>query len=402
MRGQIVNEEMEPLEGVAVYCNNQNFMPFVGRTVTDKNGRFDLLSLPGGNVAGGGQSIIGFNKNGYYHAEEDLVPLDSPDIVTITIRRMRVAVVKITDASTGTAIQTFGIRTSLPVRQATSQLGLPTIYSRGSVHHSKDGIFRMEATAQARRLLISAEGYSRENVEVDPQLDGHVKPIEVRLQPWDPASVRKYSGRLLNSAGQPVKGAQLRLIATHSPVTGDARGIKFTLIDIQQGRRFDQPDVAAIVEATTDAGGRFEFSQIPDIANAELVWWGKDIAPGRMLNLAEQTVEDAMALEIVVPDPGQIIGMIDRKRFPEANTIRIDGTTGIEPAVTRLELTPSQEQFEMTNLAPGRYKLTLQNWRVHTSVPNGNQTTKPLATMNITVFAGKTTHVEANDFIGGK
>jgi hypothetical protein len=244
------------------------------------------------------------------------------------------------------------------------------------------------------QVTISAEGYERhvnERVVVTRPDDEQAE--EFSLDQIDPATVRTYRGRLQDTQGKPVAGAQLRLIAAAERDPNQRWGFPFNWQMIQSGQLAQQSKVTRFLSSATDAQGRFAFPRIPKAAEVELVWWGTGLAPGRAdhLELLDEAAKDA--IDITILPPARIQGTIDRKAIAGAGRIQVQHTAGAFD-FNDLELKPDQTEFEISGLAAGVYNVSVMT--AYERVPDtpGNLTSRSLASSKVTVEAGETGKVE--------
>lgn len=404
IRGRVVDEQQQPLAGVLVFCAGRPFSQLIGlRTKTDKDGLFDLDSLPP-------DSPLGFSKEGYSR-DGGPVAIDGQEVVTVEMSAQREIVGKVVDAETGKPIPVFSVSVSFPGRPGARAefqarfpgAGFPVLFSRGTVYRSGEGSFKLQVSAEPRQLRVSAMGYDRASVDdVIPQPRGQPKPIEVRLQRADPATLRTFAGRLLDAEDQPVPHVQVRLIATEPTGLATAQGSRVALEWLQHDMASSQPHVLGVGEAVTDAEGHFEIGNMPGTANLELVWWGESIAPGRLLRLQRLSDDESRNLEVVLPKPARITAKVNRQHFPEADSVQIQHQSGaLDLDVFRdLRLKRDQEELEVTNLPAGKYILRLlRAGPVPTGRP-GRRAVQELSSVTVTVTSGETAEVEFKEPAG--
>jgi hypothetical protein len=395
IQGRVVDEQQQPLAGVTVFYAGRKFAQSIGpRTTTDKDGLFELHSLPA-------DLLLGFSKEGYSRDGGPLA-LDGQEEVTVELSPQREIAGKVVDAGTGKPIAVFSVSVSLSARpgaQAEFQprvpgADFPVQFSRPSVYRSDEGNFKLKASAEPRQLFVSATGYERASVDgAIPQVPGQSKPIEIRLQPIDPANLRTFAGRLLNGENKPIPQVEVRLIATELQTRRGGRAALITLAQVQNDQVLNQPHVLSFGQAITDGDGHFEIEKIPATANLELVWWGESVVPGRILRLDGLGDDEGRNLEIVVPRPARITGKIDRTKFPDVGSIRIE-SRGVDLPISNLQLDRKREQFEFTNLPAGTYVLRLVSSGAPAAERNGRRARQDLSTTTVTVAAGDTIEVE--------
>ena len=162
---------------------------------------------------------------------------------------------------------------------------------------------------------------------------------------------------------------------------------------MRTGQAAQDARVTRFHEAVTDAQGRFDFPDVPRGMEVELVYWGKGVVPGRADHLEALDRRPGESLEIAMPEAGKVAGTIDRKTYPNAGKVRIsdqDGATDYED----VDLKPDQADYEIGDLAPGTYTITLSSrYERSTVIPNG-LSSKTLESRTITVPAGGTERVD--------
>ena len=239
------------------------------------------------------------------------------------------------------------------------------------------------------RVLVSAEGYERRvSDRVVAALRSEAVAEAFRLDPLDPSKLRPYRGRLKDSTGKPVVGAQVRLIAARDRDPDQRAGFPFNWTMIKTGQLAQQPNVVRFFGSFTDAKGLFQFSSVPKGIEVELAWWGKGIAPGRADHLERVAVDRDGWLDISLPAPARIVGIVDRKSFTTAGRIQVSPGGGFIDN-TDVELKPDQAEFAIDDLAPGEYTVSLTTSFERLPNTPGGLTTRTLATKKLTVSAGK-------------
>ncbi len=243
------------------------------------------------------------------------------------------------------------------------------------------------------QVTVNAEGYERrisERVVVArPDL---AQPEVFRLEKVDPANFQNYRGRLLDAAGKPVAGVQVRLFAARNRRADQRTNFPFNWTMIHTGQMADQPEIVRFLEATTDAKGFFEFTDIPRGPEVELAWWGKGIANGRYEHF--DRVEDRQGwVDIKLPAPARITGTIDRQSHPKAARVQLVSTNGLLD-YSDIELKPDQTEFAYDDLPPGQYTVTLGTALEEIAGRPGALTNKVLASINVVVAEGQHGKVE--------
>jgi hypothetical protein len=194
------------------------------------------------------------------------------------------------------------------------------------------------------------------------------KPLELALvrQSMQPASL---SVRLLDHLGRPIPDATLRLIvSTIQPSESDDRQFSWYLFN--SGQLAEQFYVEQFLPGTTDADGRFTFTDLVPGRYLQLLHWGKGVPKGRTLAFDETRAGQPQSLELEFSEPAVVRGSVDRSKFPNAGSVRI-WTRPRSSLEFTAELKDGQETFELADLPVGRFGIALESKPVRYS-ENGN------------------------------
>ncbi|WZP00803.1 M56 family metallopeptidase [Isosphaeraceae bacterium EP7] len=387
IRGRVVDDALQPIAKVRVAFEHDLLGTFDGvSTMTDESGRFSLDSLSAGGVF----SFYGMELS---FLEKHSLPLDTDEVVTVRLKPAGEISGRVVDSKTDQPIRAFNVLLSFSpdwksgdpsVRLHTHNVGL------GEPCRSDQGQFKISHLflGMPLQVTVSADGYQRRIVPRVVATDPRVKSTTTfRLDPIDPANLRSYGGRILDSAGLPVSGVQLRLIASGKR---DARRparppIKWEHL-VDDLLNFN-PEIELFLKGVTDDAGRFRFDGVPEQAEVELAWWRTGLGRGRSTHLERINDEGKQAIEVTMPATGRLVGRVDRGVFPEAARVEMvrDDLGG---AV--LELQPGQTDFEFGDLAPGEYGVALLPlYERERDVPK-------LSLEKVTVKPGEAARVEFN------
>ncbi|MGH7139307.1 MAG: hypothetical protein ACREHD_26475, partial [Pirellulales bacterium] len=177
--------------------------------------------------------------------------------------------------------------------------------------------------------------------------------------PEDPAKLVTYRGRLVDTHGSPIAGAQLRLIVATDRNADNRNDFPFNWAMIQTGQVATQNGVRRFLQAATGKDGLFHFERIPREVDTELVWWGKGVTPGRRPGLEKLGEREREAIEITLDPPARIAGRVDRTAFPGASQVVLHPTERGIIDYANVMLTPDQETFELPGLPAGTYRVAL-------------------------------------------
>lgn len=133
---------------------------------------------------------------------------------------------------------------------------------------------------------------------------------------------------------------------------------------IESGQIEQEAGVVQFQRLTTGADGSFLFQRVPGDVELELVYWGKGIPPGRADRLDALSAKDLGNLEIGALAPARIAGTIDRKVFPEFNSIQLSGNSRFFQA----KVAADGKSFTIDDLPPGTYEMQVYGPAVR--VPN--------------------------------
>jgi hypothetical protein len=223
---------------------------------------------------------------------------------------------------------------------------------------SPDGQFILTdlAAGQPLQVSVTAPGYQRfvmRRVLVQPASEA--VPVDFNLVPEDATKWISIAGKLLNAKGEAVGNADLRLlVATDRPAKRDESPIDWRSIESDRTEQF--PNVLQVRRLKTKADGSFLFERVPGDAAIELAYWAIGILRGRIDRIDAKTADERSGLIIKALAPARIVGVIDRKVFPQVHTIELMDASGrwlfARPAA-------DGKSFHFDDLPPGQYDVRL-------------------------------------------
>jgi beta-lactamase regulating signal transducer with metallopeptidase domain/protocatechuate 3,4-dioxygenase beta subunit len=385
IKGRVVDEKGKPIAGVLIYYAHGNHFPgreLGGSGETDAEGRFQFDSLPA-------KSPFSFQAQGYSEIPEKELPLDGDKEIVVKMKSQGVLKGLVVDAVTGVPVPRFTVRITFsqdrkaddPVAGLRSELVDPgqEFVSAGGQFLVKDLIAGMPL-----QVTVLAEGYRRHVIRrVPAQADAEADPIDIRLKQEDPAQLVTFRGRLVNHRGEAVRGIEVRLIVA-SDRSPRREEFPFNWTMIESGQIDQMPNIIQWQRKTTAADGSFEFQRVPRDIDTEIVYWGKGVPPGRMDHLEKLTDKERGRLEIKAAAPGRVAGTIDRKVFPELQSIQLSGVSQFFQAT----LAADGKSFSVDDLVAGRYEVQVYESQRIEGRPGAFQT-RVIARKTITVEAGK-------------
>lgn len=380
IRGRVVDPAGKPVREVSVH-----FADVIdGQGVTDAEGRFQFTSLPA-------ESPFTFSKDGFTRIYRRTLPLDGTEEVVVTMLPQGVILGKVVDAAAGKAVPRFTVCiTFSPDRKDGEPSGGITTSRTdpGQVFNSARGEFRLAdfPAGMPLQVTVTADGYSKQVVRrVVATVATDAKATEFRLTPEDHTNLVAYRGKLVNSLGAGVGGIELRLIAAGAR-TEDRTAYPFNWQMVQLGQLAQVAGVSQFLSRTTAADGSFEFCGVVPNAEVELVYWGKGVPGSRVDRLDKRPAAERTALVVKALASATVAGTIDRKVYPEFESIQlIDGTRSF-----RATLAANGKTFTFADLPPGQYQLLVYGPYHRVEGRPGAVTNEILATQPVTVKVGAT------------
>lgn len=404
IKGRVINEAGKPIAGVQVYFahgNQGDGIGFGGSATTDAQGRFHFDSMPA-------DTPFTFVAEGYSQIPEIKLPLDGDQQVEVQMRSQGVIKGRVVDSATGKPVPRFTVRIT---HSLDHQPGDPTFGIRstrvypGEEFVSAKGEFLLKDLIVGVPLQVSviADGFRRQAVRrVLAQSTSEAENVEFRLTAEDPDKLASIRGKLVNHKGQPVYGAELRLIvATDRPAVGPGRqqfprdAFPFNWQMIETGQIDQIANVLQFQRTTTAADGSFGFDRIPGDAEIELAYWGKGIPSGRQDHLETLSLKERASLEIKALAPARLTGTIDRKIFPEIGPIQLSASTpGGSARFFEVKISADGKSFDVDDLPPGQYEVQIYSIAKRAPDNPGAFQQSVIATRPVTLKPGKIEKIE--------
>lgn len=381
---QVVDDRGHPLAGVEiVFWDVAGDSPRqrLGATISGGDGRFEFDSLPV-------QCVGTFMKRGYTTINHELT-LDNAQPLRVVMSQDRVFKGKVIDATTGEPISSFQVRVQSPSSSVLAHVSSHQFFDRrlidpGLPVFSRDGAFELSGLPAdvSCQMIVDAPGYvrqfSRPVVATRRRDSDHT---EIALQADDPARRVHYGGRLVDDAGAPVAGAELRLIVAVPRPTGESmgaiaaarrRGPRGALhrnmsgpgnyvLDPRRvvgGHAANDVQVVRFERALSDEQGRFRFDGVPRTRQIVLAWWKPQIAPGWKKELQELSEQEAGDMQVNVAPPAGVTLRVDRHAISGPLAITVDAKLVTGPTV-EIDLPAERDEIEVSDLAEGQYKLVV-------------------------------------------
>jgi Carboxypeptidase regulatory-like domain len=392
LHGRVVDEEGKPVAGVEISTFGAESV-LEPATHSGKDGRFEMNSLPP-------DAKFSLSKSGYTRLMYVPLKLDSSGLVTVVLQPMGVVRGRVVDAQSGKPLAHFRVWLNSPRRADGPYIpgGQDGVLAYpGKTFVSSDGTFTIPDLTNKVSVEVSvgADGYTKCVVPVVvAETQNEARPVAFALARIDAAKLATFSGHVLDHKGQPVHGANLRLITTPKPAKGpDDHDFDWYWITGElDGYPTKMPEMAGLsycdqfLKAVSDSQGRFEFKDVLPGKHWQLAYWGPGVPRDRVLGTSKTVPGPAPPLTIKVPHPARVIVTIDRVKHPEAWQVGAQfGGSDLE-----VNLHGGQTRVEITDLAPGDYELLLFARPV---IKDGAADITAIATHSIHLKPGETQQV---------
>lgn len=388
--GKVVNEKGEPLSDVWIVADGPpgSGLELNQHTTSDPQGRFSFDSLTD-------STSLDFTRAGYSPLQNKRVPLDGNDDVIVTLPDEGVLRGKVVDDETGKPISRFIVHVTFsPDRKPNDpsvSLSGPSV-TGGETFVVPDGTFRLGDLLQGMPLQVTVEAANYESKVVRRMVatgekDSNV--VDFRLVRIDESAFVPVGGQLLNEASKPVPNAELRLIVTSQKRPFPREDFPFNWEMIKSGQTKDTDVVSQFLSATTDAEGRFEFSQVRPGKDIELLWWGPGISQARLAGIESLKPEQRAKLSIQIVPPGIVRGVIDPTTFPEVSDVSLMSKTRDSRGESYGGRPPTADgSYEIRDVPPGTYELLI--FGPFTREKDNSLSTGVIKRIPVTVESGKT------------
>lgn len=394
LHGRVVDENGKPIASVLVspFGADSTLEPVAH---SDKNGRFEIDSLPA-------DAKFSLARSGYTKLWYVPLKLDSSGLVTVVLQPMGVVRGRVVDAVSGKPLEHFSVWLNSP--RTSDRPYIPGGWDRallypGKKFDSSDGTFTIpDLTNQiAVEVSVAAEGYTKCVVPVVvAETQNEAKAVAFALARIDRAKLATFSGHMLDHKGQPVRGANLRLIISSTPakgpddpnfdwylITGELGGVPTEIPEMTGFSFCDQ-----FLKAVSDSQGRFEFKDLLPGKHWQLAYWGRGVPKDRVLGPSKTVPGPAPPLTIEIPQPARVIVTIDRIKYPEVWQVGVQPRG--EQAEFEIHLRRGQTKVEVNDLAARDYELLLFARPV---LKDGGLDITAIATQSIQLKPGETKEV---------
>jgi len=392
IKGRAVNEAGKPLKGIRVYFaegNRGSGMYFGDSTITDAQGRFEFDSLPP-------DTPFTFVDENYAQLHHSKLPLDGDKEIAVTLKSPGMIKGRVIDKVTGKPVPRVNVSiTFTPDRQPGDPDGGSILTHRtnpGEVFNSPQGQFLLKELMPGMPVQVSvtAPGYRRTVLRrVLAQPASEALPVDIQLTPEDPAKLLAIKGKIVNHQGQPVAGADLRLIAaTERPANREDFPFNWQMIETNQVEQM--ANVLQVSRQTSKQDGSFLFENVPGDADIQLVYWAKGIPQGRMYGFEKMTAKERAEIQVKAIAPARIKGTIDRKVFAEFSSIRITAPNRYWTA----KMGADGKSFVIEDLPPGQYDVQVDGPAMRSPANANMIQTRLIGRRQVTVGEGNEERID--------
>jgi protocatechuate 3,4-dioxygenase beta subunit len=389
LHGRIVGENGKPIVGASVSLT-QDFWQMVDSKQSDEEGRFEMDSLPA-------SAHFQISKQGYSNLWNVPLRLDGAGATTVVLQPMGVIRGRVVDLQSKKPLDHFQLWLNFArVRQGTVQWTMNGNYSYpGKQIDSKDGTFAINdlMSGLPAEVGVAAEGHSRVILPlVIAKPADEMKPVEVALARLDSSKLAIVSGRILDHSGRGVPGANLRLIV--SAIRYGENDYRFNWWQIKNNQLGGSTDCDQFLQAVSDSEGRFEFKTVLPGKHWQLAYWGVHVPEGQKRGTIATQPSKAETVTVTLPMLARMVITIDRVKYAEAAQLNAQ-TKGIWSQSGQVPINAGQTKFEIEDLAPGIYNVSIQGKPKPVKTPQGTYyTTSSLGNQTILLKAGETKSVQ--------
>jgi hypothetical protein len=391
VRGRVMLTNGRPAANIHVAFDKvQGLITRSGETLTDAQGRFAFDSLPL-------QSVWKIDPPpGYTAASLGRMPLDRKTETILTLDTASVVKGQVVDEAGGKAVVGYRMRVfggSFRRRGETAESLALRLRRDGRIILDPAGRFQLGDLAPHAqlRLRISAAGYIDQWLErVSALPDDQFRPLVIRLRKIDARDLHTVSGKLVDAAGKPIAGADVRLWTSSSKPT-DPTNFPFIWDLFESGLLDDYSACQQFLAGVTNKAGEFAFSQVRVAGYGEIVYWGEGIAAGRHAFQVAPDSPPLVPLTIKASAPARLIVEVDRQAWPRAERLRVYGNDSSMRCYRTLSVNADHHRFTIENLPPGSVEVSL--WSL---VRKGNfvaDQRAPLSSRQMNLKAGETTTI---------
>jgi len=269
-----------------------------------------------------------------------------------------------------------------------SEVGNP-----GISFHSPEGKFSIKELVSGMpfMVVVEAEGYEPARLpRVVARPENEAPLTNVTLAKPGKIDFATLSGTVVDHAGNPVSGVQLRLIASAEQPEG-AYENRFNWVLIGTGQLGQKDYVDQYLGSVTDDEGKFAWKNVLPGKFVQVAYWGDRAPKGRTLQIAKTEPGGSEAILVKLPKPAIVRASFDRADFPATSGARLSHTAIGAFLSYQVDLPKEKTEFSFANLPPGEYWLSLNG-------PSERHATQPQMFTIPNLASRKLTIEEGNNY----
>ena len=406
--GKVVDEKGQPLSNVVVsaskYANTGWISQPSGDCKTDSQGVFAIESLPH-------EATLRFYKKGYSSIDDVPFP-ETGDAIADPVRMADAGLIrgKAVDGETGKPVSKFRAyytwsRVTFADDPPKGSMSMASY--RGDLFSNANGEFEFDGFRKGLPLevTIEAEGYKKYVVDrLVAEADGIARAPTFKLEKIDPETVQAISGRIVDALDKGIAGVEVRLICSDERAERDPKinrhardrnQFPYNWTMIFNGQIAEDNRVMQFLETTTDAEGKFSFSNVQSAEDIELVLWSDTVVRARKPGIEKLTRAERQSLTIRADQSGTVRGSIDVEASRYASPqIQIGDVTYDG------EILDGGKTFEIRGVPPGEYEVLISGDPQPLKIPgqedNGAFTTSIIKRIPVVVKAGEVARADAD------
>ena len=368
LAGKVVDSTQMPLPDVYIQPQSGRFPLNSQEPVyTDDEGNFRFDSLPGG---------VSFNlhKANFTPQYYKNFPLDRAD-TRIVLQGLASFSGQVVDGESGQPVSSFTVKVLRGTHgynvlsRSLSQNGLPITHP--------EGIFQLNdlLAAVELKLLIETEGYMDKvhTAIIEPEGGSETQTIPLSREGL------VIAGQVQDVVGQPVAGAQVRLVVSREE---DLTSYRFNNWE----RLLEGPMARYLLQnlvTQTDSSGFFRFEDVHEEQSAGLLTQAQGYGRNTLTGLEALPQDQRENLVVRLKSAGRLHIQVNREQ--------IEGKLGVQLRFREatgnhtVNIPAEEDQVEVENLNPGQYDLWCHGQTTEKESFNQNK--------NITIKAGQTTDI---------
>ncbi|KLU04428.1 hypothetical protein RISK_003482 [Rhodopirellula islandica] len=407
LRGKVILPSGAPAPKLTVYYDGGEnpFHGLGGRVETDAEGKFEIRGLES-------QTTLTLSTPSKYAPVRKLLVQVIDEELELPLQAAGVLIARAVDASTNAPITSFNVKLGFcEDRRAGDPRpgGISSSLTRqGENIQGTKKEFRLNGQTPGTpyKLIVSADGYETKIVDrAEVQSAEGAETLDVPLKRLRAEDYHAVAGQLLDSEGNPIAGASVRLLvggAVPQPMgNGRMQGWRFYHWGLLRRDDIENRDQCLqFFKATSDADGRFEFTGVrKETPWLELFYFGTNLMPQRYSNLRDFSDLELTDLVVQAEAPASLTIDLDLNDWPTADSVTLQAKDYIN-GQNAVDLAFESESKKLvdgppivfSDLPSGTYSVLLQAKPV--PLGNGGYRVQSVHQQAITIESGRSHDIE--------